>query len=80
MFAGYGTNCPECDAPAHDPLYSHFGLDVINITTQDDKDYGLVRYALRCQNPKCGYAGAFVAKPLSQLAVAMTWQPLPNKL
>lgn len=62
MYAGYGTSCPECGAPARDPLIAHFGLDVINITTQDDKEFGLVRYALRCQG--CGYAGAFVARPL----------------
>lgn len=60
----YGVTCPECGVETGDELIAHFGLDVINITTPDDREQGLVRYALRCQNTRCGYAGAFVARPL----------------
>ena len=50
--------CPECNAPEDDLD----GLNVIDITTPEDRDLGLKRYALRCQN--CGYASAFVGKPI----------------
>lgn len=49
--------CPQCNR-ARDPLN---GLTVNNITTPDDQDLGLVRYAIRCEG--CGYATAFIAAP-----------------
>jgi len=50
------VTCPECGAEPD--LYK--GINIIPITTPDDRDLGLVRYALRCE--ACGFATAFIAK------------------
>lgn len=57
------ATCPECgveEAPW--PQLPHYMLDVVDITTVDDTELGLKRYALRCQ--ACGYAASFVAHKL----------------
>ena len=54
------ANCPECgvgNGPLDQP---HFGLDLIDITTPDDRGEGNIRLALRCQG--CGYAASFIAR------------------
>jgi hypothetical protein len=47
--------CPECDAESDD-----FMFNAVDITTEEDKELGQVRYALRCE--ACGFATAFIAK------------------
>jgi len=58
-------NCPECGAEEQCTDAPGFGLDVRNITTEEDREFGLRRFALRCQG--CGYATSFVGKLLGVL-------------
>ena len=60
--ATWHTTCPECGTPSQPIESVGYGLDVKDITTPDDEELGLVRFALRCQG--CGYATAFVGRPV----------------
>lgn len=52
--------CPECGVEEQPLDHPGFGLDVKNITTEEDRWLGMRRYALRCQG--CGFATSFVGK------------------
>lgn len=50
------VTCPECGVAQHEMD----GLVVKDITTPDDINLGLKRYALRCE--ACGFATAFIGR------------------
>jgi uncharacterized Zn finger protein len=50
------ATCPECGAHQHEME----GLVVKDITTPDDTNLGLKRFALRCE--ACGFATAFIGR------------------
>ncbi len=50
-----GVTCPECGAPA-----GCYHFNVLDRTTDEDRELGLRRYALRCE--QCGFATAFVGE------------------
>ncbi len=52
--------CPECGASAFPIDQPHFGLDILDITTPDDRELGNIRLALRCQ--WCGFATSFIGR------------------
>ena len=54
--------CPECGASAFPVDQPHFGLDIIDITTPDDRELGNIRLVLRCQG--CGYATSFIGRKI----------------
>jgi hypothetical protein len=49
--------CPQCRIGRDHP----YGVTVNDITTLEDKELGLERYAIRCEG--CGYATSFIGKP-----------------
>lgn len=64
------VTCPECGVGvAPNQELPHFMLDVVDITSSEDTDLGLVRVALRCQG--CGYAQAFVGRPVTNCDISV---------